>query len=222
METLIQGETEISKGQRVTTPSFGEGMVAEVSGDVVTVRFEGGDERKIKADYLQAAATLDELRCKFREAWVRGTQWRLEVGELLYKIKRRCAHGEWGAFLNEYELARSTADDYVRRYEDEAQIAVPRQFSLPEPDPQADQRDEAIAEEKEKRQGKRPTHHQSELHVRVKGVKPYQLDLYREERTENRERVEAIWHRAFLEIIHVEEITQPVPDGSLPDDGHVE
>ncbi len=118
--TAIQSEIEITMGQRVYSQAFGDGTVVQIDGDVITVRFEDGEERKLKAEYLRPAETLDQLRDKFRACWVRGNEWRLEVGELLYKIKRRCEHGEWGAFLAEYELARSTADDYVRRYEDTA------------------------------------------------------------------------------------------------------
>jgi hypothetical protein len=153
--------------------------------------------------------TLDQLREKFCVCWVRGSEWRFEAGELLYQIKEKCEHGEWGAFLDEFSLARSTADDYIRRYLEAAEITVPRQIEEPGPDPYAEERQEQIQEEQEKRRGRKPTHHPSTLHVRVHGLKPYQMDLYREERKENRERVDAIWHRAFLEIVGVQEITEP-------------
>lgn len=207
--TLIQSEIEITTGQRVSSHSFGDGTVAEINGDVITVSFEDGEERKLKAEYLQPAETLEQLRDKFRACWMRGNEWRLEVGELLYKIKLGCAHGEWGDFLAEYDLARSTADDYVRRYEDAAEIAAPRQFNEPEPDPQAEERHEQIAEEKKMREGKKPSYHATELHVRIKDLKPHQMDLYREERKENPERVKEIWHQAFLDVIGVQEVAKP-------------
>jgi len=205
--TLIQSEVEITMGQRVGSQAFGDGTVAGIDGDIITVRFEDGEDRKLKAEYLQPAETLEQLRNKFRDCWMRGTEWRLEVGELLYNIKRRCAHGEWGDFLGEYELARSTADDYVRRYEDAADITVPRQFvAEPEPDDQADQRKEQIKTEEAKRVGKKPSHHSNELHVRVKALPPDLMERYREERKENRERVDEIWRSAFFQIIGVEQI----------------
>jgi hypothetical protein len=149
--------------------------------------------------------TLDQLHEKFKEAWIRGTAWRLEVGELLYKIKKQCEHGNWGEFLNEYELARSTADDYIRRYEDEAQITEPRQFDVPNPDPDPDpgkdERIQDLEEEKNKRKGKKPTHHPTEVRPIVKNLTSDQLALYWEEKEENPERVNQIWQTAFFAII---------------------
>jgi len=96
----------------------------------------------------------------------------LEVGGLLYRIKQKAEHAEWGTFLDECDLARSTADDDVRRYVYKAKITAPRQFNQPEPDPEAEQRHEQIQKEKKKREGKKPTEHATELHVRVKDLKP--------------------------------------------------
>jgi hypothetical protein len=101
--------------------------------------------------------TLDQLREKFRACWVRGSAWRLEVGELLYKIKEKAEHGEWGIFLDEFGLARSTADDYVRRYADDTHITLPREFNEPVPDPEADGRMSQIDEEHKKREGRNPS-----------------------------------------------------------------
>jgi hypothetical protein len=50
--TLIQSESEITMGQRVDSRAFGDGTVAGIDGDVITVRFEDGEERKLKAEYL--------------------------------------------------------------------------------------------------------------------------------------------------------------------------
>jgi hypothetical protein len=156
--------------------------------------------------------TLEQLREKFRVCWVRGSEWRFEVGELLHQIKKRCEHGEWGAFLDEFGLARSTADDYIRRYRDEADITVPRQFNEAEPDPEAEERKRQIEEEKKKREGKKPTHHATQLHVRIKDLTPDQLALYRAERKENPDRVKDIWMRAFLSVIGEEYRGLPEPE----------
>jgi hypothetical protein len=211
---------EFTLEQRVTTKTFGDGSITEISGDVITVKFDDGETRKMKAEYLTPWETLDQLRAQFHDAWIRGTAWRLEVGQLLYKIKKQCAHGEWKAFLDQYELARSTADDYVRRYEDEAQITGPRQFDTPnpapDPDPEADERTEQIAEEQEKRKGRKPTHHPTEVHVRVKDLSATDLEFYYAEKKENPERVKKIWSDAFKAIIadrlKAEDEVEEVPD----------
>jgi hypothetical protein len=211
--TSIQSESEIAMGQRANSQAFGEGGFAKIDGEVITVHLEDGEARKTKADYLQAD-TLEQLRDKFRACWVHGSAWRLEVGELLYRIKEKSEHGEWGTFLDEFDLARSTADDYVRRYMEGRDITVPRQFDVPnperDPDPEADQRKAEIEVEQAKRKGKKATHHATELHVRVKNLEPLQLDTYRDERKENPGRVTDIWLRAFYEIIGIDPpITSP-------------
>ena len=151
----------IKLGQRLTSQSFGDGPVA---------------------DDLRHAETLDQLREKFRACWVRGSGWRLEVGELLYKIKQKCEHGEWGGFLAEYDLARSTADDYIRHYKDTAQITETRQFEepnpTPAPDPQAEGRKKEIEEEQKKRKGKKRTHHATEIRAKIKNLRPDQTACY--------------------------------------------
>jgi len=215
METTpIQSEGEITMGQRVSSQSFGDGTVAKIDGEVITVRFEDGEERKLKAAYLQPAETVEQLRDKFHTCWVRGTQWRLEVGELLYKIKAKCEYSEWGDFLKEYDIARSTADDYVRRYKDEAELTEVRQFDEPnpepKPDPQAEERKQDIEIEKYKRKGKRPEHNPTQVQVRIRSLLPHQTAVYWEERKENRERVEEIWRAAFFQIIGAEQVYPPL------------
>jgi hypothetical protein len=160
--------------------------------------------------------TLDQLREKFRACWVRGSAWRLEVGELLYKIKEKAEHGEWGIFLDEFGLARSTADDYVRRYADEAQITAPRQYNEPTPDPEANGRMSLIEEEHKKREGRKPSEHATELHIRIKDVKPYEMTLYKVERMESPDRVKAIWQMAFIEIIGDDESTDATDEKTTP------
>jgi hypothetical protein len=159
------------------------------------------------------AESLDQLKQQFRACWVRGSEWRLEVGELLYKIKEKCEHGEWGAFLEEYELARSTADDYIRRYREEALITVPRQFEephpAPTPDPEADEREQDIEEEQNKRKGKPRTHHESQVRPTVKGLRPDQTARYWEEYNESRKRVNDLWYQAFLTIIRSDQLYPP-------------
>lgn len=209
----IQSGSEVTVDQRVNSQAFGDGTVADIDGDVITVRFEDGKERKLKAEYLQPAETLVQLRDKFRACWRRGSEWRLEVGELLYKIKGRCAHGQWGEFLDEYEISRSTADDYIRYYKDKAGITESRQFEEPDPapapDPEADEREQDIEQEKSKRKGKPRTHHQSQVRPTIKGLRPDQTARYWEEYSESSERVNGIWYQALLTIIRSKEVYPP-------------
>jgi hypothetical protein len=157
---------------------------------------------------------LDELKAKFHSVWLKGTGWRYEVGEVLYQIKERCEQGEWGKFLKDYDLPRSTADDYIRNYKDRAGIAETRQNTEPNPepvpDPEAEEREELIVEEMEKRSGTRPTHHATQIRPTLKGLRPDQTTRYWEEYKEDRSRVEAIWQQAFLTIIRAEQLYPPV------------
>jgi len=148
---------------------------------------------------------LEQLKLEFHECWVRGTQWRLEVGELLYQIKQECPHGEWGQFLVEYDIARSTADDYVRRHMEINQITEPRQNDVinpePEPDPEAEERKQDVKVEENKRKGKDPVPNQAELHVRVKCITKDQLAMYYIEKKEHPARVMGLWLETFAAII---------------------
>lgn len=183
-----------------------------VANTILSVRREVGDEGLSADQDIITSTTLDQLREKFRACWVRGSEWRFEVGELLHQIKEKCEHGEWGTFLDEFGLARSTADDYVRRYLDQAEITVPRQFNETAPDPEAEERKQLIEAEKKKREGKKPAHHSSQLHVRIKDLEPEQLAMYREAKKENPERVTDIWLQAFLSVIGDEYRTAPETD----------
>jgi hypothetical protein len=162
---------------------------------------------------------LAELKDKFAASWLRGAGWRLEQGELLSQIKEECDHGQWGEFLKEYDIPRSTADDYIRRYKDEVQITETRQFEdpdpEPQPDPQAEERKQDIEIEKNKRKGKRPEHNPTQVQVRLRSLLPHQTAVYWEERKENRERVDAIWQAAFFHIIGAEQVYPPLNDEAV-------
>jgi hypothetical protein len=165
-----------------------------------------------------AADSLDALIAKFEEVWLRGRGWRLELGEVLYQIKERCEYGEWAEFLSRYDMARSTADDYVRVYKHEAEIAESRQFEEPnpepEPDSEAEERDAEIEAAAEERKGKRPQHNPTQIRPTLKGLRPDQTarywQLYAEQ--SERERIASIWHLAFLSIIgegHIPPASEP-------------
>jgi hypothetical protein len=175
----------------------------------------------------QQNPTLDELKVKFDALWLRGTGWQLEMGEVLHQIKlefksQEDGHSKWGKFLSEYDLARSTADDYIRRYKQKVDIAETRQFDEPnpepEPDPEAEERMADIEAEQKKRQGKERVHHPTEVRVRLKDLRPDQTSEYWRERKANPGRVDAIWLQALNVIIRAEALyppplgTEPVPE----------
>jgi len=211
--TQIQSEIEITIGQNVSSQTFGDGRVTAVNGDIVTATFKDG-EHKVKDWSLTEAESLDELKARFVNCWSRGEGWRLEIGEVLSKIKDRCSYGEWGAFLDEHDLARASADTYVRKYRDALGIALPEQFGEPNPestpDGEAADRAARISQEQARREGKKPTHHQSELRVTVKGLSADQIALYHEERKADPTRVARILQAAVMQVISV-----------LPEEGEV-
>jgi hypothetical protein len=166
---------------------------------------------------LESKQKLTDLKQRFHDVWLRGTGWQLEAGELCYQIKSLCDHGEWGAFLDEYDIPRSTADDWIRRYKDHAGITETRQFEEPNPPPAPDQeskeRQQQIKEETDKRKGKKRQHNPSEVTARIRGLLPHQTALYWSEREGDKERVDEIWLQAFYTIIR-SELLYPPPSGT--------
>ena len=153
--------------------------------------------------------TRDHLKVKFHGLWLRGSGWQLEIGEVLYQIKEVLHedHGAWGDFLSEYDLARSTADDYIRRYKEKAGITETREFvQEPEPDAEADERETDIVAEQAKRAGKTRTHNLTQIRPFIKNLCPDHTVLYWEEYKENRQRCDDIWREAFLKIIGAEQV----------------
>src|SRR5258705_184314 len=115
---------------------------------------------------LLVTETFEELKQRFQALMLRGSGWRFEVGEVLYKIKEKCEQGEWGAFLEEHDLPRSTADGYIQEYKQKAGITETREIKgpepTPEPDDEAERRRKQIEEEKKKRRGKKREHSKTE------------------------------------------------------------
>lgn len=202
-------------GQEIYHPEFGDGDITEIKGEQITVAFDSGETLTFAAHMFNGddilvsepsdTALLDSLKAKFAEVWQRGAAWRLEVGEILYQIKEKCDHGQWGAFLDEQDLPRSTADDYIRRYKNEAQIAEVQQNDTanpePVPDPESDERKAQITVEQEKREGRKPTFHPHELRPKLKNLATEDLELYQIARKQNPHRVDVIWLNAFYEVI---------------------
>jgi hypothetical protein len=146
-----------------------------------------------------------ELLAQFEACWIRGRSWRLETGRLLYLIKPGCAYGEWTPFCKKYDLPVRTADDWIQKYKEEAGIASESQWDDANPplapDPEADERKLEIEEEKEKRKGRKPERHRTQLTVQLKQLNPHLLELYDEVKKRSPKTVMELWYETFFRII---------------------
>jgi hypothetical protein len=146
-----------------------------------------------------------QLLAQFEACWIRGRGWRLEAGRLLYLIKPGCAYGEWKEFCEKHDLAVRTADGWIQKYKKEAGISEQPQWEDANPpllpDSEADEIKQDIEEEKEKRKGRTPERHRTELNVKLKQLNPYLLDLYYEVKKRSPEIVMERWYETFFRII---------------------
>jgi hypothetical protein len=146
-----------------------------------------------------------ELVAQFEACWIRGRGWRLDAGRLLYLIKPGCAYGEWTDFCKKYDLPVRTADDWIQKYKEQAGIpddSEGHDANPPlAPDPEADERKQEIAAEQEKRKGRKPERHRTELNVKLKHLNPDLLDLYYEAKDRSLEAVMELWYEAFFRIL---------------------
>jgi hypothetical protein len=165
-----------TKKQWLHHEQFGEGQVIAILDDYIKVQFSDA-ARTIMAECLQPAKTLEELEEKLEAevAWLPGKEWNLRRGGIIRQIKRRCKHGQYGAILKKHHLARSTADDLVKRWEEENHIPAPRE-NEPKPEPEP------------------------ELHVRIP-VSSEQQAAYQVAKQNDPERVQRLWHQTLLTII---------------------
>jgi hypothetical protein len=146
-----------------------------------------------------------QLLAQFEACWIRGRGWRLEAGRLLYLIKPGCAYGDWKDFCDKHNLPVRTADDWIQKYKEEAGIPDNSEGHDANPpllpDPDADARTQAIEQEKEKRKGRKPERHRTELTVRLKHLNPTLLDIYAEVKERSPETVMELWYETFFRII---------------------
>jgi hypothetical protein len=112
-------------GQPVFSPAFGLGKIDAIVGNQIIVKF-GKQERVMRAQDLMTRAQAES---DWHLYWLRGERRRLQEGRRLSTIKSLCRHGEWQAFLDKYDYARSTADDLIRRYHDELRWEVRNQLT---------------------------------------------------------------------------------------------
>jgi hypothetical protein len=126
--------------------------------------------------------------------WFSGAKRRFEEGKRLTIVKNLCRFGEWQAFLDKYEYPRSTADDLIRRYEDDMkckaqQLPGNRAIDVSDPkqkvsestaDSDAGERKQLVRLENEKRAGREPSDHATDWAIRIK-LPPDVLKLCREQ-----------------------------------------
>ena len=171
-------EPALKPGLPVYHPAFGSGDIAAIEGEKILVKF-GEHERQVRAQDL---VTRDRAEVDWYRYWRRGAERRFEEGKRLWIVKSLCRHGEWQAFLNRYRYPRSTADDLIKRYRYEVKMAAQhrqlhgyRAIDLADADGQvnestfdreAEEREELVAKENDKRRGRMP--HSEYWSIRIK------------------------------------------------------
>jgi hypothetical protein len=167
--------------------------------------------------------TINQLKAKLKDAWLRGKSQRIEIGTLLIELRSQAAHGEWGKLLAELGIPASTATDYM--VEASRQIHGIRVFDKGEiKDVEAEQMQQAVDEAAAEVSGGTPPEPaavtpiapaQSSVspeltdHNRVNGPVLFctadQKDAYKAAKRENKDRVYEIFYNAFLEVIGEQE-----------------
>jgi hypothetical protein len=182
-------EWDLKLGQPVYCAAFGSGEIVAIKCGDVTVAF-GEQEQKVDAHDLMTRAEAETYWYGF---WSSGAKRRFEEGKRLAIVKSLCRFGEWQAFLDKYDYPRSTADDLIRRYEEEMkwrsqQLPGNRAIDVTDPgqqdsestaDSAADERKELVQQEIEKRRGMEPSEHATDWTIRIK-LPPDVLKLCRE------------------------------------------
>jgi hypothetical protein len=121
--------SDLNLGQPIYGPKIGHGTVAAINGDQATIKLE--DSNGDITESIIAVAlliTLTQAQVAFDYWWVRGKQFRLQVGKWLWIAHELCkltGHGVWKAWLDEHDdYPRSTAYDYIREYKNEVVWAL--------------------------------------------------------------------------------------------------
>lgn len=199
-------------GQPVYCSKFGLGGIVAINGDDITVGI-GKEERHVGKQDL---VTRLQAEINWHRYWLRGERRRLEEGKRLLIVKNLCLSefGEWRAFLDRYDYPRSTADDLIRRYKTHtmrkaldqnlpgnraSDLADPdRQVNERKADPDAEEREEVVKTETEKRCGRTPTPHQIYWTIRIK-LPSHILDRCRQKY--KRPGAKKYWRRAAYQFI---------------------
>jgi len=201
-------EWDLKLEQPVYCAAFGSGKIVAIKCGDVTVAF-GEQEHKVDANDLMTRAQAETYWYGF---WQSGAKRRFEEGRRLAIVKNLCRHGEWQTFLAKYDYPRSTADDLIRRYEDEMkfrsqQLPGYRSIDLADSeqnvsestaDPDANERKELVRLEAEKRIGRQPSAHPTDWTIRIK-LPPEVLKLCREKYKEPA--AKTFWQRAAYRFV---------------------
>jgi hypothetical protein len=201
-------EWELNLEQPVYCPAFGSGKIVAIKSGDVTVAF-GEQEHSVDVHDL---VTLAQAEMHWYAYWFSGAKRRFEEGKRLAIVKNLCRHGEWQAFLDNYDYPRSTADDLICRYEAEMklrsqQLTGNRAIDVADPgqqvsestaDSDADERKELVRLENEKRAGRKPSDHATDWAIRIK-LPPDVLRLCREKYKEPD--AKDFWQRAAYRFV---------------------
>jgi hypothetical protein len=185
--------------------------------------------------HLPLGSTRSQAETALKKCYFDGgaKAWRHAAGRWASLYKNLClmeGKGVYGDWLKRHDVNRSSMDDLIRRFENEATwaaqelvlpesgktdqgnqapIAAVSVFSLrcgPEvnertSDPQNDERQKNIQAEISKRDGIKPSHHKTILYVQRRGLDPEILALYNTIKGADRKRVDAIMRRKLDEGI---------------------
>ena len=221
-------------GQPAFHAALGYGMVTAIKGDQITFlcKRERTVTHKIKALDLitKVKAEVEFGTCYFAGG---AKAWRRAAGRWASVYKNLClmeGKGAYGAWLKRLCLNRSSLDDLIRRFEDEARRNAQTQLILPEsgktgrsnptsevggspyvvtvpqgneraPDPEDDERQINIQAELSKREGIKPTHHKTILYLQSRYLDPEKLARYHANRAKDKGTVDAIMQRKIDEGI---------------------
>lgn len=155
--------------------------------------------------------TVNQIKAKLKEAWVRGKEWRIEVGTLLLELRAEAEHGEWGKLLAELGIPNSTAVDHMT--EASRHIYGIRKFDGSAPDPEAVEIEQAV-ETAAAEVAAVPTPTPASVivldeHTKVKGPVLHctaeQRAAYKAAAKSDKDRVYRIFHAALMEVIGQQE-----------------
>jgi hypothetical protein len=207
-------EDVLEEGQLVYIPDVGLGEIVAVDGVTVTVRC---GKRKLAVD-AHRLVTRVRAEVEWHSLWLTGAKKRFEEGKLLRLVKALCRHhGEWQAFLNRYDIPRSTADDLIRRYltslsESDDELPGYRAIALAKLDRDSaehagrgseDELEELVRSETRKRSGMTPSSHATLWSVRIK-LPPDVLERCREKYKADGNEAKEYWRRKAYEFVDLE------------------
>jgi hypothetical protein len=135
---------------------------------------------------------------------------------ILYKARMLCngKYGLWKQWLEVRDFPRSTADEWAAEYAEELELTAARSVQDPDPqalvlDPQAAELTALVQAELANRAGKIPTHHQTQITVKIRGLRPDQTARYHDLHTDDPAAVKAHWYTAFLSLLGFEFVYKP-------------